>query len=76
MAKEPFDPASLLGDSDPSEDSRESDVEKAKSKLIMDFQLGQAAPEKITIEVLKKLIREKPDRISMAIRKWLHPGSE
>jgi hypothetical protein len=53
----------------------ERDVEKAKAKLIMDFNLGQPTPEKVTIEVLKQLIRDKPEKISIAIRKWLRPGN-
>ena len=49
------------------------DLEKAKSKLIMDFGLGKQVPERITIQVLQQLIKEKPDKITSAIRKWLHP---
>jgi flagellar biosynthesis/type III secretory pathway M-ring protein FliF/YscJ len=47
-------------------------LEKAKSKLIMDFGLDQAAPERVTIEVLQQLIKEKPDRMCQAVRRWLH----
>ena len=50
------------------------DLEKAKSKLIMDFGLAQQTPERVTIEVLQKLIKEKPDKMTQAIRKWLRPG--
>jgi flagellar biosynthesis/type III secretory pathway M-ring protein FliF/YscJ len=48
-------------------------LEKAKSKLIMDFGLTQPAPQKVTIEVLRQMIHEKPERISRVIRKWLRP---
>jgi len=51
-------------------------LEKAKSKLIMDFGLNRPAPERITIEVLKQLIREKPERICQAVRQWLHQPPE
>ena len=46
-------------------------IEKAKSKLIMDFGLDQAAPERVTIEVLQQFIKEKPDRMCQAVRRWL-----
>ncbi|MBI2946485.1 MAG: hypothetical protein HYY23_02490 [Verrucomicrobia bacterium] len=49
------------------------EIESAKSKLIMDFGLEQPKPERVTLEVLKQLIREKPDKMSQAIRRWLRP---
>ncbi len=52
----------------------EEDVEElqaAKSKMVMDFGLGQQAPERITIEVLKQLIRENPAKMSQAARTWM-----
>lgn len=48
-------------------------VKKAKSKLIMDFGLEKPKLEHINLEVLKQLIRERPDRMSQIIRGWLHP---
>jgi flagellar biosynthesis/type III secretory pathway M-ring protein FliF/YscJ len=44
-----------------------------KSKLIMDFGLDHQKPERVTIEVLKRLIRDKPEKMSQAIRQWMHP---
>jgi flagellar biosynthesis/type III secretory pathway M-ring protein FliF/YscJ len=49
------------------------ELEKAKSKLIMDFGLEKQTPERITIEVLQRMIKEKPDRMTRAIRQWWHP---
>lgn len=48
-------------------------VQKAKNKLVMDFQLQQKTPERVTIEVLKQMVRERPERMVQAIRRWLHP---
>ena len=59
--------------------SADQDVEElqaAKSKLVMDFGLGQAAPERITIEVLKQLIRENPGKMGQAARIWLQRKSD
>ena len=47
------------------------ELQAAKSKLVMDFGLGQQAPERITIEVLKQLIRENPAKMSQAARSWM-----
>lgn len=49
------------------------ELAKAKAKLIMDFGLEQKAPERVTVEVLRQLIRERPERMTQAVRKWLHP---
>lgn len=56
-----------MGDAD--QDVEE--LQAAKSKLVMDFGLGQQAPERITIEVLKQLIRENPAKMSQAARIWM-----
>ncbi len=50
-----------------------NELEKAKSKLITDFGLKQRLPGRVTIEVLQKMIKEKPDRMTRAIREWLRP---
>ena len=49
------------------------DPHTVKSKLIMDFGLDHQRPERVTIEVLKQLIRDKPEKMSQAIRQWMHP---
>jgi flagellar M-ring protein FliF len=55
----------MAGDEDVEE------LQAAKSKLVMDFGLGQQAPERITIEVLKQLIKENPAKMSQAARIWM-----
>lgn len=58
-----------LPDFDDQDDSRE--IERAKSKMIMDFGLEQKRPERVTLEVLRQLIRDNPQRMTRAIRDWL-----
>ena len=53
------------------EEQEVEELQAAKSKLVMDFGLGQQAPERITIEVVKQLIRENPAKMSQAARSWL-----
>jgi flagellar M-ring protein FliF len=53
------------------QDEDVEELQAAKSKLVMDFGLGQQAPERITIEVLKQLIRENPAKMSQAARSWM-----
>lgn len=53
------------------EEQEVEELQAAKSKLVMDFGLGQQAPERITIEVLKQLIRENPAKMSQAARSWM-----
>ena len=58
-------------------DSQDDDVEmitEEKKKLVMDFGLGEEQPERVTVEVLKDLIAEKPDKMSKAARSWLLSG--
>ncbi len=42
-----------------------------KTQLVMDFGLGKKQPERVTVEVLKDLIEEKPEKMSQAARSWL-----
>ena len=51
-------------------------ITEEKKKLVMDFGLGEEQPERVTVEVLKDLIAEKPDKMSQAARSWLLSGSE
>lgn len=56
------------------EESEEDDVEmitQEKKKLVMDFGIGKKQPERVTVEVLKDLIEEKPEKMSQAARSWL-----
>jgi len=53
------------------------ELEKAKSKLIMDFGLDkQQTTARVNIEVLQRLIKQRPDRMTVVARKWLRskPG--
>lgn len=54
----------------PNDDDVEMITEE-KKKLVMDFGLGEKQPERVTVEVLKDLINEKPDKMSKAARSWL-----
>lgn len=56
-------------DFDDQDDGRE--IERAKSKMILDFGLEQKRPERVTLEVLRQLIRDNPQRMTRAIRDWL-----
>ena len=46
-------------------------ITQEKKKLVMDFGLGKKQPERVTVEVLKDLIEEKPEKMSQAARSWL-----
>lgn len=52
------------------------ELQAAKSELALDYWASHPAPERIAIEVLKQLIRAKPDNISQAARNWLLGNSE
>ncbi len=55
-------------------ESEEDEVEmitQEKKKLVMDFGIGKKQPERVTVEVLKDLIEEKPEKMSQAARSWL-----
>ena len=55
-------------------ESEQDEVEmitQEKKKLVMDFGLGKKQPERVTVEVLKDLIEEKPEKMSQAARSWL-----
>ena len=46
-------------------------IEQEKQKLIMDFGLGKKQPERVNIEVLRDMIRESPESMAVAARRWL-----
>ena len=61
------------------EESEEDEVEmitQEKKKLVMDFGIGKKQPERVTVEVLKDLIEEKPEKMSQAARSWLFAEDE
>ena len=69
----------LAPDEAPAEEQEEDEVEmitEEKKKLVMDFGLGTTQPERGTVEVLKDLIAEKPDKMSQAARSWLLSENE
>jgi hypothetical protein len=53
------------------EDEEVEMITQEKKKLVMDFGIGKKQPERVTVEVLKDLIDEKPEKMSQAARSWL-----
>jgi len=53
------------------EDDEFEMITQEKKKLVMDFGIGKKQPERVTVEVLKDLIDEKPEKMSHAARSWL-----
>ncbi len=54
---------------DEAEDDQEAQEKKKKMK--MDFGLSKQRPERVTLEVLKDLIRDNPQKMVQAARAWL-----
>ncbi len=46
-------------------------VRREKQKLVMDFHQKTQNPERMTMEVLKEMVKNDPDTMSQAARKWL-----
>ena len=51
-------------------------IEQEKQKLIMDFGIGKKQPERVNIEVLRDMIKESPESMAVAARRWLAGGNE
>jgi len=51
-------------------------IEQEKQKMIMDFGLGHEQPERVNIEVLRDMIKDNPDAMAVAARRWMGKGSE
>jgi flagellar M-ring protein FliF len=51
-------------------------IEQEKQKLIMDFGIGKKQPERVNIEVLRDMIKENPDSMAVAARRWLGSTAE
>jgi flagellar M-ring protein FliF len=51
-------------------------IEQEKQKLIMDFGIGKKQPERVNIEVLRDMIKENPDSMAVAARRWLGSTGE
>ena len=46
-------------------------IEQEKQKLIMDFGLAKKQPERVNIEVLRDMIKDNPESMAVAARRWL-----
>jgi hypothetical protein len=46
-------------------------VEEAKQKLRMDFGLGKKQPERVNLAVLRDMIKDNPESMAQAARRWL-----
>ena len=42
----------------------------------MDFGIGKKQPERVNIEVLRDMIKESPESMAVAARRWLAGGNE
>ncbi len=51
-------------------------IEQEKQKLIMDFGLGKKQPERVNIEVLRDMIKDNPESMAVAARRWLGGAGE
>ena len=51
-------------------------IEQEKQKLIMDFGIGKKQPERVNIEVLRDMIKESPESMAVAARRWLGSAGE
>ena len=58
-------------DADNQEEAGVEIVRREKQKLVMDFQQKTQNPERMTMEVLKEMVKNDPDTMSQAARKWL-----
>lgn len=56
------------GDEDAEDDQ---EAQEKKKKMKMDFGLSKQRPERVTLEVLKDLIRDNPQKMVQAARAWL-----
>ena len=48
-----------------------AEMRQSTSKARMEFGLERPQPERVNIRVLQQLIREKPDRMTVAVKRWL-----
>ena len=46
-------------------------IEQKKQKLVMDFRQKTQHPERMTMEVLKDMVKKDPSTLSRAARNWL-----
>jgi len=70
--KEERERRKMLMQMDQDEDDDEFEVaEEAKQKLLMDFGLGKKQPERVDLAVLRDMIKDNPDEMAQAARRWL-----
>jgi flagellar M-ring protein FliF len=53
------------------EEEDDQEAQEKKKKMKMDFGLSKQRPERVTLEVLKDLIRDNPQKMVQAARAWL-----
>jgi len=53
------------------DDEDKEAAEEQRKKMKMDFGLSKQRPERVTLEVLKDLIRDTPQKMTQAARAWL-----
>ncbi len=46
-------------------------IQLARKKLVMDFRSQTRRPERVTVEVLREMVRRDTDKMSLAARRWL-----
>lgn len=68
-SSDPNSPKPEGADGEPDEDDEAAQEQKKKMK--MDFGLSKQRPERVTLEVLKDLIRDNPQKMTQAARAWL-----
>ena len=70
--KEERERRKMLMQMDQDEDEDEFEVaEEAKQKLLMDFGLGKKQPERVDLAVLRDMIKDDPQSMAGAARRWL-----
>ena len=52
-------------------DEAVEEMRQATSKVRMDFGRKLAQPERVTLGVVQQLIRQNPDRMGHAVKRWL-----
>ena len=57
--------------SDHKDNNENIEIIQQKQKLVMDFRRKTKQPERVTVEVLKDMVKKNPDTLSQAARKWL-----
>ena len=70
--KEERERRKMLMQMDQDEDEDDFEVaEEAKQKLLMDFGLGKKQPERVDLAVLRDMIKDNPESMAQAARRWL-----